>query len=566
MQDIQLVDNKLIFHRKIWHADDIFLAQCLWFHEDVEASTFTADLTVTLPTAVKAFLEHAFPAFFHQPVHAAAKEQLSKDVAKVYKQLRKKYEAEVAPRIPYWDKTYKHQKQALIWMRNRRATLLSFQMRLGKTVTSASFSFACQSRRTVVVAFDIGKWGWVKDCVDKKWNVPDKVLNEFNFTILDSAKRKIAYAWSEKFVIINYEAMPKYLDYLKESQGVVTDLIIFDECQKLTNTATRNWKLAKELVDSCPDARILPMSGTPIKNRVDDAFALFKLVGHPLGKSKAEFDRRFLVRSTAGRFTKTIGGQNLDFLSACMSNFMIRKTLAEVSDLPDKAHIKLFFPFGEWREKYLEAVQLALENRGVHVNASFIHSILNVTAQAKVPGMMEHLEQLVDAGEKVIIFTWYTEPLNMIEKALKELGIKGVRIDGSIDGKEKAARANAFQDDPDIMVCYANGKSAGHSINLSAASVIYVLNQPLSPKDLEQCLFRADHVEKKEKITIYYPIAIGEDSDEITVDIKMDQLNQEKFADIDQTIDGGVATVAMDSAIEQLFTSMKDTYGIKEKV
>ena len=76
MQDITLSGNKLIFYRKVWHPDDIFLAQCLWFEENIEESTFTADLTVTLPTAVKAFLEHAYPAFFHQPVHAAAKEQL----------------------------------------------------------------------------------------------------------------------------------------------------------------------------------------------------------------------------------------------------------------------------------------------------------------------------------------------------------------------------------------------------------------------------------------------------------------------------------------------------------
>src|SRR5207249_2276476 len=124
-----------------------------------------------------------------------------------------------------------------------------------------------------------------------------------------------------------------------------------------------------------------------------------------------------------------------------------RKTLAEVSDLPAKQHVKLFFPFGEWREKYMEAVRLALENRGVHVNASFIHSVLNVTAQAKVAGTMEHVEQLVDNGDKVIIFTWYNEPLNMMEKALNELGIKHVRIDGSIDGREKASRAVKFQED-----------------------------------------------------------------------------------------------------------------------
>lgn len=566
MQDIQLIGNKLIFYRKVWSADDIFLAQCLWFEESIEDSTFTADLTVTLPTAVKAFLEHAYPAFMGQPVHAAAKEQLSKDVAKVYKQLRKKYEAEVAPRIPYWSKLRKHQKKILFEIYFRHVNLLGMQQRTGKTITAASHSLAIGAKRTVVLCRTIGKFNWLKDLTSSKWNALQEVFNEFDFTILDAQKRKCMYAWRERFVIVNYESAGKYLPYLIESGGVKTDHIVIDECQDIKNMDAARSKVVQELIAACPEARLTPMSGTYIMNRVDDAFNYLRLARHPLGKSKADFDRRYLVRETKGKHTKTTGAKDTDKLAAHMSNFAIRVLFADCSDMPKKQHIELHFPIDEWRDKYVEAVRKSIEDYGKRVGNSWIHSVNNVMAQAKVPGTIELIKQTVSEGNKIVIFTSYTEPLDMLERAMKENKIRYERVDGKVlDAAEKMRRATEFQENPEVMVFLGNMKAAGHTIPLHVANIMVQLNHPLTPKESEQCTSRLEAVEKTDAVTIYYPTAIGE-KDEVTVDEKMMELNGGKNFDIDAVVDGGKDINNIQNTSEVLFESMISQYGKKEKV
>ena len=557
MQEIELVEHKLIFKRKIWSDDDLFLARCLWF--SIEDGVITADLAVTLQTAVKAFLEQAFPAFMTQPTHAESKKALSKDVAKVYKALRIKYETEVAPRIPYWNILRKHQKNVLISIYNRRFNLLGMQMRTGKTVTSASHSIAVSARRTVILCFSIGKWNWVKDMTSTRWNKDKTSFDQFDFTVLDAAKSKCYYAFNERFVICNYESARKYLKYLISNGQRVTDHIIIDECQKTKNVHSNTFKVVQELIDACPNARVTLMSGTYVMNRLDDVFAYKKLVKNPLGEKKADFDNRFLLKS--GSRQKVVGAKDTDLLSACMSNLAIRVLFADCSDMPKQMHYQLNFPIGEWREKYDEAVHKAIHDMGKRVSSSWIHSVNNVMAQSKVSGTIEHAMNAVDEGNKVVIFTSYDEPLNMIEKILIEAQMKYVRVDGNVtDAKDKMDLATKFQEDLECMIFIGNLAACGHTIPLHNASIMYMLNQPLTPKAIEQATARMENLDKKEGITIYYPTAIGEGS-EITVDMKLTELNAGKLLDIDAVVDGGKDINNLGNLSEMLFESMISQYG-----
>lgn len=560
-RDIQLIGSDLIFHRKLWSEEGLFLASCLWAKYDPEASTITFDLTVTLKTAIKAFLEQEFPSVMFQPIHKETKEQLSKDIADVYKKLRKDYERDVAPKIPYWNTLRKHQKDVLVSMHHRRCTLLGMQQRTGKSIVSVSHSLATDSKRTVIICKSIGKYNYLLDLTSKRWNRDKEVFSQFDFTILDAAKRKCMYAWREKFVIVNYESAKKYLPYLIESCGVKTDHIIIDECQSVKNKDSDRSKVIQELIDALPDARLTPMSGTWIQNRVDDGFNYLRMAKHPLGKSKADFDRRYLVRETSGKFTKTIGAKDTDKLAAHMSNFTIRVLFADCSDMPKQSHLQLHYQIGEWREQYQEAVRKAIEDHGKNVSNAWIHSVNNVMAQAKVAGTVEQILQTIDEGEKIVVFTSYTEPIRMLEKAMIENGIKYRMVDGSVvDAREKMKRATEFQDDPEIMVFLGNGSACGHTIPLHNANIIVALNQPLTPKDLEQWVSRLENMDKKDAITIYHATCLG-DTDEWTVDQRMIELNAGKLLDIDAVVDGGKDINNMGNMSDLLFESMIKQYG-----
>jgi SNF2 family DNA or RNA helicase len=181
-------------------------------------------------------------------------------------------------------------------------------------------------------------------------------------------------------------------------------------------------------------------------------------------------------------------------------------------------------------------------------------------AQSKVSGTIEQALQLVDEGSKVVIFTSYNEPLNMMSRALTEREIGFVRVDGNVvDAKEKMVLATRFQQDPECMVFIANIKAAGHTIPLHVSSVIFILNQTLTPKEIEQAIARLEHIDKKDPITIYYPTCLGESNEE-TVDMRLTSLNAGKLLDIDAVVDGGKDINNLENISEMLFESMKKEY------
>lgn len=559
MYDIDIVGDKLLMKKGIWDESELFLASCLWWDYNPSTGMITADLNSTLKKSVKEFLNMAYPTFMNNITYQSERNALSKDLKTVYSGIESKVSAIASTKVPYWNKMYQHQREATIAMYARRVTFLAFQQRVGKSLTMMSHSLATSRRRTVIVCMDVGKWNYMKDMTSKIWNDPVEAFSPYDFTILDSQKRKCVQAFHEKYVIVNYEAMPKYMDYIVDGTGVVTDHIVFDECQAIKNTSSARHRLADKLIDSCPDARITLMSGTPVMNRLDDMFAYFKLSRHPLGANRKKFDDMFIRRSS-GRYSKVIGSKDSAKLFSMSSNFMIRKRLDECSDIPAKSHVKMYYPIGDWKEQYMTAVHEAIMNKGSKVRESSIHSINNIMAQAKIPGTFDFIKQLVDQDEKVVVFTSYSEPLNKMEQLLVENKIKYVRIDGSIDGKEKVSRAFAFNEDPEIMVAICNMKAAGHSINLSAASYINVINYPLSPMELDQAIFRTDTVDKKNKTTVYYSTCVGDDG-ENTVDMRLADLNESKVQDINNFVDKGKDVDDILNATDAIYSEILKQYG-----
>ena len=930
MYDIDIVGDKLLMKKGIWDESELFLASCLWWDYNPSTGMITADLNSTLKKSVKEFLNMAYPTFMNNITYQSERNALSKDLKTVYSGIESKVSAIASTKVPYWNKMYQHQREATIAMYARRVTFLAFQQRVGKSLTMMSHSLATSRRRTVIVCMDVGKWNYMKDMTSKIWNDPVEAFSPYDFTILDSQKRKCVQAFHEKYVIVNYEAMPKYMDYIVDGTGTLTDHIVFDECfaydtlittdkgvlpigyivdnkvnckalsvnyetgglefkeisaymsnplnkeivlvktsdgctfactndhkifvhgkgyvkakdlqegtdmlysmrscghkdckgqknhevlqsemfakmddrehglpvktfgfkegsvstssgnselpvvqcgvceekvfeekillnsmfcemedvsagsfrlyedegvereyvasikkyvcgessskreykgtddikqsnersdsdrenssviqgedisierrewisnkttitsavvngttyrvrhrdssseasisksseslqgrlsdtgkedsdrsrrnlsqdeamevsgqekdrgpsvvrvvsvevleqgsgreskwlcgknkvyditvddnhnyfangilvsncQAIKNTTSARHRLADKLIDACPDARITLMSGTPVMNRLDDMFAYFKLSRHPLGANRKKFDDMFIRRSS-GRYSKVIGSKDSAKLFSMSSNFMIRKRLDECSDIPAKSHVKMYYPIGDWKEQYMTAVHEAIMNKGSKVRESSIHSINNIMAQAKIPGTFDFIKQLVDQDEKVVVFTSYSEPLNKMEQLLVENKIKYVRIDGSIDGKEKVSRAFAFNEDPEIMVAICNMKAAGHSINLSAASYINVINYPLSPMELDQAIFRTDTVDKKNKTTVYYSTCVGDDG-ENTVDMRLADLNESKVQDINNFVDKGKDVDDILNATDAIYSEILKQYG-----
>lgn len=336
---------------------------------------------------------------------------------------------------------------------------------------------------------------------------------------------------------------------VKDNHNYFANGVLVSNCQKIKNFNSAKWKNVYKLVSLCPDARITFESGTPIMNRADDLFSYFRLVGHPLGEKYSDFKRMFLQVTGMGKREKISGTKNIKLLQLCMSNFMIRYTQEECTDIPKHSYVNMYFNLDEWKPHYQEALEHARKSENRKVLESYIHSINRVMAMAKIPGVIEHTESLIDAEEKVVILTLYQDSAR---KIADHFGDKCVLIDGSVDGTEKVERSRRFKSDPNIMVAVVNMMAAGHTISLASSSHGIVLSLPLSPKVLEQATDRLKDITKTKPSTIYYALC-RDDEGGVTVDERLMALNSSKDSDIAAVIDNKDSASMQENAIDVLW-------------
>lgn len=524
----------VVFRKPFWDDTDFQLADALWLEYDMsvprsEVQTISANVLIVFRSAIDAFVQSAFPSFSTYPSYEADRAQLARDLDELYAMAQSFKANKIATLVPWWDKLRAHQRQAACDMLYRRVTLLSFEMRLGKTITAATMTVAWGCRLTVVVCMDIGKWSWLYDVTDKKWD--QKIIVEEMFTVVSSRKQDSRDGFPEKFIMVNYEQLPKALDRLLTGP-VLPDHIIFSEAQRVKNTDTATWKAAKKLVDACPNARITLETGTPVLNRSFDMFGYFRLVNHPLGASKAEFKKNY--SSIERRYGGVNGSRNINHLRACSSNFMIRRTQAECFDVPKEEFIVVHIPMHDIQAQYDKALRDLVRAKGRVNIETAIQSLNRLLAIAKVPGIIEQAELLAECGEKVIIFFGYTDP---IEKVAAHFGDRCVVINGEVSGKEKSDRAIRFMTDDKVMFCVANMEAAGHTIDLSISQNVIMGSLPVSPKKMDQAISRTKNINVTRGTTVYVAMAKSS-SGKATVDERIYDLIREKDRDINHLIDG----------------------------
>ena len=287
--------------------------------------------------------------------------------------------------------------------------------------------------------------------------------------------------------------------------------ILVSNCVKVKNHATSNHKNIASIISTLKEQGVNPkitmLSGMPIRNRVNDLFAYFKLVGHHLGKNYAKFMRDFTHTSAAFGGQKVKGGKNLDELFVKMSNFMIRKTRAECMDVPKKITKNLYFEMGDYKAEFEKALEELAQTRNVMDIEKYIHTLNIITSKSKITGIIDVAESLIEAGKKIVIFSSYNEPLRLLEEYFKE---RCVKVTGAVvDPREREHLRTRFWEEEKIEVFLGNRMACSMGIDLSCASDVIHCDFSLVPDEIEQANARVDHMKKNKEINIYHSFAEG---------------------------------------------------------
>jgi SNF2 family DNA or RNA helicase len=139
---------------------------------------------------------------------------------------------------------------------------------------------------------------------------------------------------------------------------------------------------------------------------------------------------------------------------------------------------------------------------------------------SKLSLLVERLIELRDEGAKALVFSQFTQHLDLVERELDRHGITSVRLDGKT--RSRTGRIRTFQEDPNTTVFLISLKAGGTGLNLTAAEYVFLLDPWWNPAVEAQAIDRAHRIGQKSQVIAYRLIAKG------TVEEKVAALQQQK--------------------------------------
>ncbi len=108
-------------------------------------------------------------------------------------------------------------------------------------------------------------------------------------------------------------------------------------------------------------------------------------------------------------------------------------------------------------------------------------------ALAKVPLAIQYINNLMESGEKVIVFCHHT----VVAEALKSHYPQCAYITGKVPTQKRQGQVDRFQDDPSCNPMIGNIDAAGVGFTMTAASHVVFVELVFNPSNMEQAEDRA---------------------------------------------------------------------------
>lgn len=117
-----------------------------------------------------------------------------------------------------------------------------------------------------------------------------------------------------------------------------------------------------------------------------------------------------------------------------------------------------------------------------------------MTGSAKVKGVIEFLDTLIENKAKFIVFAHHYEVLDQIEDSLVKKKIQYIRVDGQIDTAKRYEAVRKFQTNPNIMVGVLSLTASSQGITLTAASTVVFAEMNWTPGIMVQAEDRVHRI------------------------------------------------------------------------
>ncbi len=318
-------------------------------------------------------------------------------------------------------------------------------------------------------------------------------------------------------VLTTYGTLRRDVIHLR---AVDFDYVVLDEAQTIKNAGTEAAKAARLLRG---DHR-LALSGTPVENHLGELWSLF------------EFLNPGMLGAASALRLDGAGGRNpdaatRDLLGRALRPFILRRTKAQVApELPPRTEQTVHCEleplqrrlYDELRDHYRRALLARVERDGVARSAIVIlEGLLRLRQAACHPGLIDHrrvgepaakldvllprLHELREAGHKALVFSQFTSFLAIVRERLDRERVRYEYLDGKT--RDRQARVERFQADPDCRLFLVSLKAGGLGLNLTAAEHVFLLDPWWNPAVEAQAIDRAHRIGQSRHVLAFRLIA-----------------------------------------------------------
>jgi SNF2 family DNA or RNA helicase len=298
------------------------------------------------------------------------------------------------------------------------------------------------------------------------------------------------------------------------------DTVVLDEAQHIKNRQTQNAQAVKAV--KCRHRLVL--TGTPLENSVLDLWSIFDfLMPGYLGAAQA-FRERYELPITRDKNSEAQAR-----LARRLRPFILRRLKKDVAaDLPAKLEQVSFCELTPdqrnvyqqvieaSRKEVLDAVgaQGLAKSRMVVLSALLrlrqiccdlrllkLDGVEAANASGKLDLFGELLEEVIDGGHRVLVFSQFVSMLMLLKEKLTAEGIAFCYLDGSTT--DRAAVVERFQTDDAIPVFLISLKAGGVGLNLTGADTVIHFDPWWNPAVEDQATDRAHRIGQTRVVTSY---------------------------------------------------------------
>lgn len=305
-------------------------------------------------------------------------------------------------------------------------------------------------------------------------------------------------------------------------------LLILDEAQTVKNAQARAARALRRL----EVRHHLALTGTPLENHLGELWSLFDLLLPGFLGDSRSFARHWRKPIEVNR-----DGPRARLLAARVRPFILRRLKTEVAtELPPLTELVRRVPLVGHQKQLYESVRVAADHMVRRILArdgftptsliSVLDAMLKLrqvccdprlvkgvamaphTERAKLDWLRAHLPDLVGEGRRLLVFSQFTEMLDLIATELQSLGLPHLRLTGQTPASQRGDIVQRFQA-REVPLLLASLKAGGVGLNLTAADTVIHVDPWWNPAVQAQASARAHRIGQSQPVFVYQLVAEG---------------------------------------------------------